>query len=591
MIVLKLIMITLVSDDAAILKSRKRTRNNKNHKSYKYKQLVHKGEERVTVSGKIIPKKQFAATERCACKFKCAEKINVDRQFEIFKSFYDLENYSKKNLFLRSLTKREPVKKSSDPIISNKRLYNNIYHLPNENNIHQRVCANFFNKCLQVSNSKVYEVLKSAVTNPNAIDNRGKKSARKANRSDIEFLKLFIRKFPAHKSHYCLSTHTRFLDPSLNIKKLYKIYCSNCDTDRRNKLSEWHFRKIFNTKFNLSFHKPKVDTCKKCDILEIKIKNSLGRSNVKCQEEKIAHLNLVTENREELKQSIRCAVNTSIFTFDLQRTLPLPYLSTSEAYYKRKLWFYNLCIYDELKKQAFNYVWHEGIASRGAQEVGSCLIKHFQENLDHETEKIILYSDSCGGQNRNIKITLLLKHFLENWPHDNLRTIEQRYFVSGHSYNSCDRCFGLIERERKNYGEIYGPNDYIKIINMAKTREPIFRTIQMKTPDFFSCNTLLKLVVNRKKTLSNEKVNWFNIKQITNQKNDPFTIVFKVFGSENTEQISINSHLNRSFDSVPSRLLYKFGRRISKNKFEDIQELLKYIPSNNRTFYNTLKSE
>lgn len=66
--------------------------------------------------------------------------------------------------------------------------------------------------------------------------------------------------------------------------------------------------------------------------------------------------------------------------------------------------------------------------------------------------KVICYSDSCGGQNRNIKISMLLKKYLHDLaPEDALEPIEQKYLVSGHSYN---RCFGMIEKKRKISSEI-----------------------------------------------------------------------------------------------------------------------------------------
>ena len=63
--------------------------------------------------------------------------------------------------------------------------------------------------------------------------------------------------------------------------------------------------------------------------------------------------------------------------------------------------------------KGYCYVWVEGKAGRGAQEVGSCLLHHIEYNIEKDTEELILWADSCGGQHRNIKLTLMLKAALD----------------------------------------------------------------------------------------------------------------------------------------------------------------------------------
>ncbi|XP_033212760.1 uncharacterized protein LOC117170240 [Belonocnema kinseyi] len=105
-----------------------------------------------------------------------------------------------------------------------------------------------------------------------------------------------------------------------------------------------------------------------------------------------------------------------------------------------------MCIYEEMQKKGYMYVWTVNVASRGGQEIGSCLLNHLRTRLQPGVKKIILYSDSCGGQNRNIKVAMMLKHFLASSKVD---FIAQRFFLSGHSYNSCDRCFSFIEKKSR----------------------------------------------------------------------------------------------------------------------------------------------
>lgn len=205
----------------------------------------------------------------------------------------------------------------------------------------------------------------------------------------------------------------------------------------------------------MSFHPKKSDTCRTCDKLEAQIQCERTNNSNKEDliEQKRHHLQLVKSTKEKFAETIKNARDESndieVLTFDLQRALETPSITTSEAYYRRQLWCYNLCIYDEKRDKAYMYFWSEATASRGAQKVSSCLIKHFHTFVPRETKKVVLYSDACPGQNRNIKTTSMMKKLLDSWPHNQLFAIEQRFFVSGHSYNSCDRCFGLIERQKK----------------------------------------------------------------------------------------------------------------------------------------------
>lgn len=170
------------------------------------------------------------------------------------------------------------------------------------------------------------------------------------------------------------------------------------------------------------------------------------------------------------------------------------------------------------------YVWNESVASRGAQEIGSCVVYHLKNHIPDTTKNVILYSDACGGQNRNIKMTLLLKKALEEGIKD-IVNIEQKFFVTGHSYNSCDRAFALIEKEKKFTEQIFVPNDWLKVIENSKKTETAFVVTEMKRENFFSTEILQNMITNRKKTTEKNKVNWHKIRKISNVKNDPFRLI------------------------------------------------------------------
>lgn len=75
------------------------------------------------------------------------------------------------------------------------------------------------------------------------------------------------------------------------------------------------------------------------------------------------------------------------------------------------------------------YVWNETIAGKASKEIGSCLYKHLSNNIPRDASKVILYSNTNDG--RDIKITMVLDFFLNESSNSELKSIENRFFVSG----------------------------------------------------------------------------------------------------------------------------------------------------------------
>lgn len=585
-------------------KTQKRTRNPENHNAYQRKLCVQKGFEYKTKSGHVVKAKTFHGQTECGgCKKQCCEKIGIDRQKEIFETFYGLENWSKKVLFLRANVKFPSSKENIYSVKCTAKRNHYKYYLTDKSGKHEEVCHTFFLRCFQISQSKLNRVIRSVVTNESASDRRGKFPTRKTNINDLKFVKRFIRKFPCYQSHYGASkTEKKYLNPNLNIMRLYREYQLVCNFQKKKVVSEWKFRNIFNTKFNLGFKPNKTDTCRKCDkfnaVIQSERTSTLRKELV--QQEKKFHLQIdkyIKKNFTDTLNFVRDSSNNAeMFTFDLQRSLEVPSLSTSEAFYCRQLWVYNLCIYDEKRSKAFMYVWDESIASRGAQEVSSCLLKHFASYVPSETKRIILYSDSCGGQNRNIKTTMILKKCLDSWPFDGLESIEQRFYLSGHSYNSCDRCFGVIEKQKKSTERILIPKHWENVIAQAKKSEPKFSVIKMEKEDFLSSVQLEKAITNRKTTMNGEKVNWMNIQKIVNNRSDPFILSFENYSVYSTPPVHISlrkrerkNQIATSISSLALLPLYTKCRPIKRQKYNDLMKLLQYIPEEYWSFYQELE--
>lgn len=140
---------------------------------------------------------------------------------------------------------------------------------------------------------------------------------------------------------------------------------------------------------------------------------------------------------------LRCKNDSSFITanFDLQSVLQLPYSDVSQFYYSRKICVYNLTIYEGDGKNAYCYSWNELNGKRGSNEVGSILLKYI-EQLPSSVTELSLFSDTCGGQNRNQQVAAALLYAVKN---THMKIIEHKFLESCHSHMECDSMHSAIE--------------------------------------------------------------------------------------------------------------------------------------------------
>lgn len=101
----------------------------------------------------------------------------------------------------------------------------------------------------------------------------------------------------------------------------------------------------------------------------------------------------------------------------------------------------NFGVHDCASNEATMYCWPEHEAKRGSDEVASCLL-HTIENLPDKIDTLLLYSDACGGQNRNAYVMAFLYSLVRL---GKFKEIKHVFPIRGHSFLPCDRDFGLIE--------------------------------------------------------------------------------------------------------------------------------------------------
>ena len=174
--------------------------------------------------------------------------------------------------------------------------------------------------------------------------------------------------------------------------------------------------------------------------------------------------NRAREENEKDKQAAKENPGVHTVTFDLEAVLTTPCTLVSQLYYMRKLNVYNLSIYSLSDSKGYAYVWDEVNGRRGANEIATCLYKYLM-NLPNTKTHVILYSDSCRGQNKNHIVASSLLHILAN--SQSLQIIEHKFLVSGHTQMECDSMHSAIEKCKKVIS-VYAPSQWHMVISMAR---------------------------------------------------------------------------------------------------------------------------
>ena len=147
--------------------------------------------------------------------------------------------------------------------------------------------------------------------------------------------------------------------------------------------------------------------------------------------------------------------NVFVATFDLQKVLCCPAGKVGTIFYKRKLASYNLTVFNLGTKHGSNFMWDESTAKRGSCEISSCVWKWIR-SLPDDIEHLVLYSDCCGGQNRNLQMATMLYCAVKTL---NVKLIDLKFLESGHTQMEVDSIHACIEKASKSV-EVFVPRDW-----------------------------------------------------------------------------------------------------------------------------------
>lgn len=309
-------------------------------------------------------------------------------------------------------------------------------------------------------------------------DKRGKHSnrPRKIPEKVYDMIKEHWSKIPNKKSHYGrVSQRKYFENPDLNVKKLYKsfqqYYFEHTKTPLKMKYNTYH--RYFRENSSYSFRQPRTDVCDFCTKCKILLE---ANPDDPMKTQYLLHLKKVefyNKMKKEYLESIDKNPDTLIIEFDYAQNLPLPKLNITSQFYKRLLWLFNFNVHCHNDKSSTFYCFLETDSKKGPNTVCSFVYNFITEKLKDfpNIKKIVFFSDSCGGQNKNISVVMF-----STWLAKSLNvTIEHIFPVRGHSYNQCDRNFGMYSILLKSLETIETAEQYTSIMLSARMNPTPFK--------------------------------------------------------------------------------------------------------------------
>ena len=432
-------------------RSRKRLRWPSTWRRNVIKSQRAQGLKYVNHSGKIVIEKTMGSPCGEACRMKCYEAVIEENRENIFSDFYEHSSEQQDQLLASLIEETTKLRERMriDSHNASRRCFTRKYYLLLEGQPTE-VCLPMFCATFGISRKKARVISErkrlSGSSNIIPKDKRGRHGQQpKIAEVDLDNIRDHIKMFPAYESHYSREKSAKkYLNSHLSIEHMYRLYEEHCEAKNIPPQKSHLYRKIFVEEFNLSFHPPASDTCEKCDAFKASLIDATNEQKVQIEQARSAH-HAEAELAYSLKRNDKIESSTSqhvvTASFDLQKVLQCSFIQTGIAFYKRQLAVYNSTVYEthNNKSRSICYMWDQTIAGRGSQEIGSCLLRYI-DSLPSSVKDVRLWSDSCGGQNRNMQVSAMLMSAAASRG----IKITQRFLIPGHTHMETDTIHAAI---------------------------------------------------------------------------------------------------------------------------------------------------
>lgn len=429
--------------------------------------------------------------EPCNCKDKCFEKINEVERAEILKYVNSLKTHDEVNLYLTGLVNILPIQRHrvKDELDANFRdvWYSYTMRVKRNDTVEEvKVCKNAFISMNGISRGKIDYILKQLKTTGKVPKyKKGKHDNRPHKLSDIvvEAIRNHIKSFKGRESHYSKKDSTKtYLPSELNVAKMFKMFQEEND----HVCSLESYRTIFNNEFNISFGYPRTDTCSTCDSYIAKkkyLEKQLGEEHDKEEKNVLSseirqmdidhqvHLSKAKtfyDRKKAAKMSSRKSMHMEAICMDFAKNYPCPNIATNDVYYRRQLSLYAFNIHILSDSRSIFYVYPQTVANKGSDEVASFLHHFVYNHLEKDITHLEIFSDSCGGQNKNKTLLRLMHHLVH--VENRFDYIKMTFPIRGHSYMECDKNTALV----KHSSPAETPQDWIHIFEVARCKPSPF---------------------------------------------------------------------------------------------------------------------
>lgn len=457
-----------------------------------------------------------------------------------------------------------------------------------------KICFNAFLSVFAISEKRVRRIRHLKLIGQTPEDKRGKNVSNSLPAEIHRLVDEHIKSFPLKETHY-KGKKSYYLSPDLNIKTMWKLYMQK-HPDVRPIVSKSFYWQYYRDNFNYPFGRPQVDVCSKCEELNVKIK-SPTLNNV-AKRAAVAEL-MVHKSRSkkfysalqhEQSQEGKDEKHILSLAFDYMKTVSIPKIPVQELYYMRQLSVNCFGIHNLKSNDTTLFLYHEGVARKGPNEVCSFLNEYLKSVPSQYTE-LRLFSDNCSGQNKNQALSRFCLYLTDS---GRFQKVTQYFPVRGHSFLPCDRDFGIISKALKKHDRIFDVHEITDIILQNSSRFNKFTVHDVTSSDIvldfkkwqkrFYKKSCISQETKGKNTDKKDKM-YFQISTL-------FMFVYesKLKGCVKAYP-TINGIIHHNFLlaktkadtlSPPSVKAYQGRVPIKTAKMEDIKKLRAYIPDEHR---------